>query len=798
MLQNYLKIAFRNLLNNKVYSFINIGGLAIGLASVMATVLFLKKELSFDTFHKNFDNIYQVCLNVSFDNKNFEKWANSPNKVAPYLKASLPEIKQTVRILHHNFGSLAFVSAGQKHFTEKHLFFADASILELFDFRLSQGNIKTALARPKTAIIRRSIAQKYFGDQNPVGKTLNIDNRFDLEITGVFDDFEEGTHLEYDILGSFTSVEWASLPANLSWGNASFETFLLLQPKANIKKLEAKIEQMIAKEIPRKERPFGFFLRPLAEVHLQSDAFTNKTAATYGSAQQTNILIGLAFALLLIAGINYINLSTARLQRGFKEVGINKALGAGFGNMIQRFYVETFLYVTAALILSIIFLELLLPYLNIITATNLKLDFFKQPWILLFLGGVWLFFSLLSGAYPSYIFANYSPKNLIKSTSQPKSGSTLFRKSLVVFQFVGSIVLIVSIIVFQLQLKFLRTKELGFKPEQVVAVMVSNLQEQNKYDALENSFKALNSVKSVALSQSFPGLETSLRTLTNPKNKNESVGLYSNKANPEIIATLGIKLLAGRPLAPKQASDTTVQIVINRTAAVYLGYKPEQAIGKKINVFNDYGDEIVGVVEDFHFQSMHDKIVPFAFHNASTEQYVYMLLRIDTNELENTLASIESTYKKVMPNAAFEAVFLDQHLANLYVSEQKMANVVSVFAFLAIFIACLGLFGLATFTAEARTKEIGVRKVLGASVNNIITLLSVDFIKLVGIAIIIACPVAFYFMNRWLQNFAYRVDMEWWVFALAGLAAVAIAMLTVGYQALKAALMNPVKSLKTE
>nr|MCU0352400.1 ABC transporter permease [Cytophagales bacterium] len=693
MLTNYLKIAVRTALRNKTFSFVNLFGLAIGLAAAMATLLFLRKELSFDTFHRNYQNIYQVCLNATFDGKNYEKWSQAPNKMGPYLKDNLPEVKQATRVLHHNFGDVAFVSHGEKHLTEKKLYFADASILEIFDFRFKVGDPKTALNRPKTAIVRHSTAQKYFGNQSPIGKTLKIDNSFELEITGVFDDFSGDTHLDYDILGSFASVEWASRPDNQSWSNASFETFLLLAPNTDGTKLSAKIEQTIAKASPRKERFYDVYLRPLSDVHLYSADFTNKIAAPYGSFQQTNILIGLAVALLLIAAINYMNLSTARLQRSFREVGISKTLGASFSQMVGRFYSETFLYVTVSLLSSILLIVLLLPFLNQLTEETLRLGFLKEAWFWMILLSVWLVVGLLAGAYPSLLFSRFSPKSILQGNRQSKSGSAAFRKSLVVFQFAASVVLIVTVIVFQLQIKYLRTKNPGFQAEHVVAVMTTNLQKKEQFDALENGARTLASVKQAAFVQSFPGIGTSLRNLSNPKNEKESVGLYTARTRPEIIEAMGLKLLAGKTIPKKQPEDTTVQVVLNKTAVMYLGLTPEQAIGRKVKVFTEYGDEIVGVVDDFHFQSLQDKIVPFAYHNARTESYNYLMVRFQSPDVVENMAALERVYRKVNPGSAFEYVFLNQHLENLYRTEKKTSQVVSIFAFLAIFIACLGLFG---------------------------------------------------------------------------------------------------------
>lgn len=798
MIHNFLKMAWRKAVQNRLFSIINLLGLSIGLAASLATLLYVKKGLSYDTFQKNYDNIYQVCLNTSFDDIKFEKWSSAPNKVGPYLKAHLPEIRQQVRILHHDYGNLSFISTGEKHLPEKKLYYADQSILEIFDFKLNSGDIKTALSRPNTAIISKETAQRYFGVVNPIGKTINIDNSFDIEITGVFEPFEGNSHLDYNILASFETMKWASNPDAQTWSNASFETFLLLNPNTNISNLGKKIEDAISKEAPRKDRFYDVFLRPLNQVHLYSNDFTNKIDAPYGDARQINILIVLAIALLLIAAINYMNLSTARLQRSFREVGINKVLGANVGQMTLRFFAETFLFVTTGLLLSILILSISLPSLNKLTEEYMTYAFLQEKWFWSILGTIWISLILLSGAYPAINFARLSPKFMLQSVSLPKTSTSLLRKGMVVFQFTASVILIVMLVAFNQQIEFLRNKNLGFNKEHVVGVMVSNLKDKAQFDALENEIKSLSAVKQAAFVQAFPGVSTSLRTLANPKKPNESSNLYTTRTRPEIIETLDLKIIAGKTLEKKLPSDTTVQLVVNKKAVEYLGLTPEQAIGKKFNVFTEYGDEIVGVVEDFHFQSLHQQIVPFAFHNARTESYTYLMVRLNTNDILQNMASLEKTYKKVIPNSAFEYVFLNDHIDNLYTSEKRIAKVVSIFAILAIFVACLGLFGLTTFSAEVRTKEIGIRKTLGANVINIVNLLARDFMALVMLALLFATPIAYYFINTWLQNFAYHVPISWSMFLFAGVLVIILALFTISYQAIKAAMANPIHSLKSE
>lgn len=801
MLKNYLKIAWRGLLKNRLFTFLNLLGLATGLAVALLLMLYVRDELRFDKYHSKAVRIYRVGVTATFDGKSM-KWANSPSAVGPSMKTDVPGVEQAVRLLRHNYGQTAFVSADNRKFAEKNFYWADGSLFDVFDVNLIKGNPKTVLDGPNKVVLSQATADRYFGRENPVGKVLRVDNSDTLEVTGVYENFPGTSTLDADMIGSFSTIRWAKKP---TWDNASFETYLLLTPQANTGSVEKQMAAVVDKNIPKEGQWFTLWLQPLTDVHLHSTGMTNSTTTRIGDFQQVKILLVLALVILLIASINYMNLATAKAQIRFREVGVIKTVGASMRHLVSRFYLETALMVSLALILAIGFVTLSLPLFNQLTGKQFPFQALLTPDILIGLLLIGLIIALVAGSYPAFYLSSFSPKYLLSTTFRNQSGAGLFRRSLVVIQFTASVVLMVSTAIFYQQLQFIQNRKLGYEPTQVVAVTTSGARNTKQIDGLMNDYRALSSVEEVSRVQAYPGNGGSGRTLSKPDNRNASnptagMAISTNRADQKVIEVLGLKLLAGKSLpAVKDQKDTTVQIVLNKTAVDYLGYTPEKAIGKKAhNVFGWDRAEIVGVVEDFHFQSLHTPIGAYGFHNNDSEWQPYLLVKTRTANLSQTMRQLEQVFQKDMPDSAFEYTFLDEYLNTLYRSEQRTAQVVLVFSALAILIACLGLFGLAAFTAEQRTKEIGVRKVLGASVLNIVGLLSKDFLKLVFIAILIASPIAWYAMSQWLQDFAYKITIPWWIFALAGLLAVGIALLTVSFQSIKAALVNPVKSLRSE
>lgn len=799
MIKNYLKIAWRSLLKSKLFTALNLLGLALGLAVSLLLMLYVKDELSFDKYHSKAKDIYRVGVTATFDGKS-QNWANAPNVVGPTMKNEIPEVVQQTRLLLNDFGQTAFLNSGEKKFAEKKLYWVDGTIFEIFDIKLVQGNPKVALRDPNKVVLSQSAAKKYFGDENPIGKVLKVGSRYSLEVTGVYEDLPHNFTLDAELMGSFNSVEWAS--KNLVWSNSSFETYLLMAPNANRQKVEGQMAKILEKSVPNKEdRWFSLWLQPLVDIHLNSADITNANTTRIGDAKQVKILLILALVVLIIACINYMNLATARSQKKFKEVGINKTIGATNRQLIGRFYTETVLTVVLALVLGIAFLILALPAFNQLADKNLSIANIFTPEVGLGLLIVFALVTFVSGSYPAFYLSSFTPKSLLQTSITKRSGAGFFRQSLVVVQFSASIILIICTLIFFQQLKFIQNKKLGYNPEQVLAVMTSGAENKEQIDGLINNFKGLSGVIETSRAQTYPGFGGSGRSMSKADNPKETFFVRTNRVAGDFAKVLGLKFLAGKSLPLiKAEKDTTVQIVVNETTVKLLGYKtPQEAIGKfSTDLFWNQKAEIVGVVRDFHYDSFHQPIGSYAFHNADTESRPYLLVKMNTGNLTQTMKQLEATFKKSVPNSAFEFLFLDQFLNTLYRADTQTANVVLLFSGLAILIACLGLFGLAAYTAEQRTKEIGIRKVLGASVAGITALISRDFLKLIIIAVLIASPIAWYFMVQWLKGFAYQVSIEWWVFAITGLIAILIALITVSSQAIKAALVNPVKSLKTE
>ncbi|MCB0609350.1 MAG: ABC transporter permease [Lewinella sp.] len=798
MFTNYLKIAVRQLWKNRFVTGLNLAGLAVGFAIALALLIFVRQELSFDRYHKHADAIYRVGLSVNYDGIT-QKWANAPNITGPALKAEISDVREQVRFLKYNFGRTAFVNVGGENFAETNFYWADSTLFSVFDVPMVLGDPAAALNRPNTVVISRSIAEKYFGDdyKKALGKVIKVDNEFTLEITGIYQDFPSNTIFDGDIIGSFLSVKWAA--ARLYWDNASFETYLLLGPGSDPRQVETKMAVALDKAIPKDEQWFSLWLQPLTDIHLYSAGISNGYSSRTGDIRQVRILAILAFAVLLLACFNYINLATAQSGKRFREVGINKILGARKGQIARRMFLETGVLVAVALISGLLLLRLLNPFFESLSGQRLDLtQAFTGPWTLA-IPLFWLAITLSAGIYPALFLSSFSPKSILQPLAQGGFGKRLFRQALVVGQFSVCTGLIVSAMIFNRQIRFIGEKNLGFQPKQVIAVTTAAAERTDQITGFVDACKALPAVVSACRAMSYPGISTAGYGMSYPGQDERKVSVAANRVGTGFEKVLGLKFLAGKTLPEKAPDDTTVQVVFNKTAVDFLGWTPEESIGKTPPNLFRYPTTIVGVVEDFHFESMHQPIGAYAFNNGrKLGGQAYVLIKVQPGNINRTMAQLESAFRQNIPGSAFEYSFLDEHFGSLYAGEKRLSSLVFVFTCLAIFISCLGLFGLAAFTAEQRTKEIGIRKVLGASVVGIVGLLSKDFLKLVLVALVLATPLAWYAMNKWLNNFAYRVHMEWWIFALAGAAAVGLAFFTVSYQSVKTALMNPVKSLRSE
>ena len=797
MLTNYFKIALRNLLRYKSFSIINIAGLTIGLVTFLGISLYVVDELSFDTFHENKDRIYRAVINAEYDGQ-VNKWGGSPNLLAPMAAKEIPEVEKATRYFHHNFGDLGFISTETEKFSETELFFADPELFSIFTIPLVKGNAQKILDRPGTVVLSETAAKKYFGDVDPMGKTLTVDNSINLEVTGIYKDFPPNSFLQAKLLASFSS-NWFGQERNQSWGNASFDSFFLLHANTSKQAVNEKIEAMLANHIEKDNRWFTIALQPLLDIRLHSgDLNATFDRRSYGDINQVKILGALALLIILIAAVNYMNLSTAQSQRRNKEVGIAKTLGATFAQLNAKFYFETSLFVAVSMFLSLTLFTFLLPFFNSLSGKEISMHFINTTWFWIGFAIVWCTLTVLAGFYPALYLSAFSPKSALQKT-KASGGQSTVRKGLVVFQFAVSIILIICSIGFYKQMNFIRDKKLGYEPEQVIAIMVSAAKDREQVVAIKTAYESLTDVVSVACSQSYPGLGTSMRSVVREGESGDGSPMLTARATTEVLKTLNIKLLAGKSLPEtKDPKDTTVQVVVNKSTIDYLSLSPEEAVGKRVKIQGfDGPTEIVGVTEDFHFNSLHQKISPFCFHNAKTEGLTYLLVKVNTGNLVATVKQLETIFSKTIPSA-FEYTFLDDRMHSLYKAEQNLTKVVLLFASIAIFVACLGLYALAAFTAEQKTKEIGIRKVMGASVSQLVNMLSKDFILLVGISFVIGIPASYYLMEKWMQGFAYRTEIGMGVFALAGIVSLVIAWLTVSIESFKAASNNPVKSLRSE
>jgi putative ABC transport system permease protein len=796
MLTNYLKIAIRNLLRQKVYAVINVFGLAIGLLCCLIILLYVQDELSYDRFHEKADRIYRMVLDLGMPTGTNEL-ASTPSALTPALLQDFPEIEQAVRFYKY-FGG-ASVSHGDKRFQEDSFFFADAAVFDMFTYRFLAGDAKTALQAPFSIVLTESAAQKYFGSANPLGQQLTVNDTLQFRVTGVMEDVPAQSHFRFDFLASFTSWE-AMLPGLVNtWAPHMYYTYVLLKPGIPPTELEQKLPAFVDRHTNLSEGwSFTFLLQPLQDIHLQSHRQGELQAN--GSQAQVYIFLAIAVFVLLLACINFMNLATARSADRAREIGMRKVLGANRSQLIRQFLAESIILSFLSLIVAFVLGEFVLPRFNVIAGKTLALDVYGNwSWMagliaLIFLVGV------LAGSYPAFYLSGFGLEG-----GSPKSASRsayLLRKVLVVFQFTISIILISGTGIVNDQLNFMRNQKLGFAPEQILVVPVPSIPERaQKVETLEASLLQHTAILNATASNSVPGrgiILYSFHAEGMPEDEWQTINTLF--VDPDFVETYQMEIVAGRDFSGDHTADPTRAFILNEAAVAKLGWTPQEAIGKQFALRRG-GGRIIGVVKDFHYVSLHQPVEPLAMIPTPVVYSgapMYLSLRVRTEDLANTLAFVESTWRALIPNRTFEYFYLDDDFDRQYRADKRFGEVFLSFAALAIFIACLGLFGLSAFAAEKRTKEIGIRKVLGASVSGIIGLLSKDFVKLVLVANLIAWPIAYFAMNKWLQDFAYRIEISWWVFALAGGLALLIALLTVSFQAIKAALANPVDSLRYE
>ncbi|HEY4147603.1 MAG TPA: ABC transporter permease [Chitinophagaceae bacterium] len=807
MLRNYLKMAYRNLVKYKFISFINIFGLTVGLTCCLLILCYIRNELSYDRYHTNARNTYRVertFLNPESGALSLELGTISP-PFGPLLTNDFPEIKTLTRFLQNGTTTFKF---GDKVFNEPNAYFADEHFFDVFNATVTKGNPATALTEPYSVMLTETIAHKYFGNSDPLNQLVRLDNQMTCKVTGVYKELPANTHFHPDLMISFNTLKDTAIygEANLrtNWGNNAFFTYIVLPDGYDPKKLEAKFPAFLDRHMvgqygtTKPSKGTFLTLRKLTDIHLYSHK--DAEAEINGDIKRVYIFSAIALFILLIACINYMNLSTARSVLRAKEIGVRKVAGAEKGELVAQFLTESVLITWVAALLAFLFTRLALPWLNNVSGQTLSIDILLHWQVLIPILLMPFITGTLAGIYPALFLSSFQPIKVLKGFMKTGGANASFRRTLVVVQFAVSIVLIIATAIVLRQLQYMQTMALGFNKDHIVT-LPDNAGLNTSYESFRTALLADAGILDVARSTRIPSGRL-LDASGSQINRGDSLAptkadIKFVRADERFIPTYGVKIVAGRNFSRDFNTDTS-SFLINEESVKALGLKSnEEAIGKQF-MYGGRRGTLVGVFGDFHFESLHQRIIPLVLFEATGPSgYANISVKISGN-VPQVLQHIEATWKKFLPETPYTYTFLDDNFARLYDSEQKQASLFTLFSCIAIFIACLGLFGLSAFATTQRIKEIGIRKVLGAGVGNIVGLLSADFLKLVAIAAVLAFPVAWYVMNRWLSDFAYRTSIAWWVFVLAGIIAALVALVTISFQAIKAATANPVKSLRSE
>jgi putative ABC transport system permease protein len=812
MLKGYFKIAFRNLMKHKFISFINLFGLTMGLACCLLILTYILRELSYDKYNTKANRVYRVSRSfLTGDGAvSLHLGAVAP-PFGPLLQNEFPDIQQSVRL--QGASNVPF-RYNDKIFSENNVFFADQNLFDIFDFHVLLGNPQKALADPFSIMLTEEAAKKYFGNADPIDKMIRLNDQYNFKVTGIFKNLPDNAHWHPEMLVSFNTLKDTAFDGikrlQTDFSNNSFYTYLLLPKDYPAEKLEARFPAFLDKVMGSPgqrgdNKPSTWtrlYLQKLTDIHLRSHL--DSEIEENGDIKRIYVFSAIALFILLIACINYMNLSTARSALRAREIGIRKVSGARKGELIAQFLSESVLIAWIAIIMAAGLTLLSLPLLNQLTGQTLSSTILLKWQVILPLLSAPFVVGALSGLYPALFMSSFQPVKTLKGLFKAGGSSISFRKVLVVTQFSISIILIISTAIVFGQLRYMQQKSLGFDKEQILTMEYNNLLDPS-YEAFRTELLQNSYIKDIGRSSRIP----TGRLLDN-RGASSQAGDSMRPVNADVkylavdhdfVPTYGIHMAAGRNFSRDFATDTA-SFVLNEAAITAMGWKtPREAIGKTLK-YGDTKGYVIGVMKDFHFESMHQKIVPLVMILPAARQTVHsfgnLSVKIAGNNIPAALAHIEKTWRKFLPAIPYRASFLDERFEELYRSEQRQGSLFTVFAGIAILIACLGLFGLSAFAIIQRTKEIGIRKVLGASISSIIGLLSKDFLLLIGIAALIAFPIAGYTMYKWLQDFAYRVDMTWWIFLGAGAIAASVALLTIGLQAFKAAVANPVSALRSE
>ena len=803
MLRNYFKIAWRNLMKNKTFSFINVLGLTIGLTSFLLIALYVFDELTFDKFHKNADRIYRVVESRTTAEGKHTKTAATAYQVSERSKAVIPGITNVVRLLTLRRANISTLENANVFYED--FCITNSGFLTAFDFVLLQGDRRTALTKPHSVVVTEETAKKLFGTTDVMGKALRADtDSIPYQITGVLKNFPANSHLSFNLCFSESSMSHPDYKQfiNSDWNSNAFFTYLVLNEKTDSRNIESKINELVQSnqrsDITDKR---SFILQPLRDIHFYSADI--QQSGSQGNITYVYVFSIIGFFVLLIACINYMNLTTARFANRTKEIAVRKVAGASRKSLVAQFLSEAFLVSFIALLLALIAVKLLLPSFNLFTGKQLALGYDSDTRIWMGIAFAVVVVGLLSGIYPALFQSRLRPLALLKNKLNIGKGNLSMRRSLVVFQFSLSIIMIVATIVVYLQMQYVNKKDMGFNKEQLLVVDINSGKVRRSAEAIKTEFSKLSRVLDVSVSSRVPGEWKTIpriRVKTETLMSNEGVDMYFVGADDRFLKTYQIDLVKGRNFSAGSLADSSA-VIINETAAKQLGItEPSEQIVEIPQEDAVFSARVIGIAKDFNFQSLREPIAPMVigFQQNPVHSIDYFTARVATDNVSETLAQMESVIHGIDQNHLFEYHFLDKQWDLFYREDKIRETIFLIVAMLTIVIACLGLFGLATYAAEQRIKEIGIRKVLGATVGDIVSMLSKDFLKLIMIAAVIAFPIAWWVMHNWLQDFAYHINISWWVFVLAGGVAVSIALLTISFQAIKAAISNPVKSLRTE
>jgi putative ABC transport system permease protein len=812
MLKHYFKIAIRNLGRQKILSFINVSGLSIGLACFSLFLLYAVNEFSFDRFHSNANNIYRVYRwTDAMDNREAEGDVYMPSPLGPAMKTDLPDVANYVRLRDGWGESFIKVDGAVRRMN---MSYADPSLFTIFSFPLKYGTAQGALKELQNLVITKAKAKELFGTDNVVGRTIEIkieESFVPFTVTAVAEDIPANSSIQFDLLGNFNYMETTNSGKRgvNNWRRSSYITYVQLNPGSGLVKDVLKLGAFRHKYYPEEEKelkdrgykwegnnpPVRFGLQPLRAGHTDTKIFG-------GSIEQVNpktiwILLSIAAGVLLIACINFTTLAIGRSARRAKEVGVRKVIGSERKHLIIQFLAEAILLSVLSLLIGLLLVRLLLPYFNQLSGRDLKFSFSLYPEMSWMLAGLTLLVGLLAGSYPALILSGFRPIEVLKSKIKV-SGANIFTKSLVTVQFALSIGLIICTMIILQQTKYMSGKNPGFNKENIVVVDASDTKTKEIYPLFKQALIARPDIAGIASADLGLGEGTGWSRSGFEYNGTHK-DVFEYFIDKDYVPLMGMKIIAGRNFDPKFADDTVTSVIINEAMVKDMGWKMENAVGQQINGYMETKTPVViGVVKNFNFRPFKEEVKPQMFHQFADYEPYKFFVRVKPGNPAPALAAMQKAWTGVVADLPFKYSFLDESLDNFYKSERKWSNIIGWAGGISVFLACLGLFGLAALAAINRAKEIGIRKVLGASLPTIVALLSKDFLKLVVLALIVAAPLAWYFMNKWLQDFAYRISIGWWVFIAAGSLAILVAFVTIGFQAMKAGVANPVKSLRTE